>query len=215
MKSLILKDLYNIGHNAKSMLFILLVFAVFYIPLSGPQIYILICAVLCCMMTITTFSFDHTSNWTRYAMIMPVSKKDLVAGKFITLFIFTAGGSVFGLTAGLIGSAVTGKFSLSLTGVGEILFTALIAFAIAVIFGSMSIPLVFKFGAERARVILLIAFLVPMGICFVVYKLLAVSGVNLNEQHLFILLCCSPVFAFIWSYGMYRISCGIFARQEL
>lgn len=110
---------------------------------------------------------------------------------------------------------MTGKFSLSLTGVGEILFTALIAFAIAVIIGSMSIPLVFKFGAERGRVILLIAFLVPMGICFVVYKLLAALGVNLNEQHLFILLCCSPVFAFIWSYWMYRISCGIFSRQEL
>ena len=28
MKSLVLKDLFNIGHNAKSMLFILVVFAV-------------------------------------------------------------------------------------------------------------------------------------------------------------------------------------------
>lgn len=215
MKSLIMKDLYNIGHNAKSMFFILLVFAVIYIPLSGAQIYIFISAVLCCMMTITTFSFDNISNWTRYAMIMPVSKKDLVAGKFATLFIFTAGGTVFGLAAGLIGSAVTGKFSLGLTGIGEILFTALIAFAIAIIFGSMSIPLVFKFGAERGRIILLVAFLVPLGICFAVYQLLSVSGIKLNEQHLFILLCCSPVFAFIWSYWMYRISCGIFSRQEL
>lgn len=35
MKSLILKDLYNIGHNTKSMLFILAVFAVAFIPTSG------------------------------------------------------------------------------------------------------------------------------------------------------------------------------------
>lgn len=35
MKSLVLKDLFNIGHNAKSMLFILVVFAVALIPFSG------------------------------------------------------------------------------------------------------------------------------------------------------------------------------------
>ena len=38
MKSLVLKDLFNIGHNAKSMLFILVVFAVALIP-----IYICMC----------------------------------------------------------------------------------------------------------------------------------------------------------------------------
>ena len=40
MKSLVLKDLFNIGHNAKSMLFILVVFAVAFIPFSGVEGYI-------------------------------------------------------------------------------------------------------------------------------------------------------------------------------
>ena len=40
MKSLILKDLYNIGHNTKSMLFILLVFAVaLFLPLVWEHIF--------------------------------------------------------------------------------------------------------------------------------------------------------------------------------
>ena len=39
MKSLVLKDLFNIGHNAKSMLFILVVFAVALIPFSGVEGY--------------------------------------------------------------------------------------------------------------------------------------------------------------------------------
>ena len=42
MKSLVLKDLFNIGHNAKSMLFILVVFAVEIIPLSNKKGYILV-----------------------------------------------------------------------------------------------------------------------------------------------------------------------------
>lgn len=75
MKSLILKDLYNIGHNEKSMLFILAVFAIALIPTSGVAGYIFACAILCSMMIVTTFSFDDNSKWARYAMIMPVSKK--------------------------------------------------------------------------------------------------------------------------------------------
>ena len=52
MKSLVLKDLFNIGHNAKSMLFILVVFAVALIPFSGVEGYIFVCAILCSMMII-------------------------------------------------------------------------------------------------------------------------------------------------------------------
>ena len=59
MKSLVLKDLFNIGHNAKSMLFILVVFAVALIPFSGVEGYIFVCAILCSMMIVTTFSFEQ------------------------------------------------------------------------------------------------------------------------------------------------------------
>ena len=90
MKSLIIKDLYNIGHNAKSMLFMLLVFAFVFIPYSGPEAYIITSGVLCSMMVITTFSFDDHSKWMKYAMVTPISKKDLVASKFIVLLIFSA-----------------------------------------------------------------------------------------------------------------------------
>ena len=47
MRSLILKDLYNIGHNAKSMLFMLAVLAVVLIPTSGAPSYIIVSAILC------------------------------------------------------------------------------------------------------------------------------------------------------------------------
>ena len=149
MKSLVLKDLLNIGHNAKSMLFILLVFAIALIPFSGVEGYIFVCAILCSMMIVTTFSFDDNSKWTRYAMIMPVSKKELVGGKFIVLAIFCAVGSLFGLVVGSIGGLITNKITLDLIGIGELLFLTLISWVIALIFGSMSIPLVFKFGAEK------------------------------------------------------------------
>lgn len=215
MKSLILKDLFNIGHNAKSMLFILVVLAVALIPFSGVEGYIFVCAILCSMMIVTTFSFDDNSKWTRYAMIMPVSKKELVVGKFVVLAIFCAVGSLFGLVIGSIGGFAMRKITFDFAGIGELLFLALAAWVISLIFGSMSIPLVFKFGAEKGRVLLLVSFLIPAGICFGIYQLLAMLGVELTDQLVFILLCCSPILALAWCYVMYQISYRIFSRQEL
>lgn len=215
MKSLVLKDLFNIGHNAKSMLFILVVFAAALIPFSGVESYIFVCAILCSMMIVTTFSFDDNSKWTRYAVIMPISKKELVAGKFIVLAIFCAIGSLFGLIVGFIGGLITNKIVLDLAGIGKLLFLALVAWVISLIFGSMSIPLVFKFGAEKGRVLLLVSFLIPSGIGFGIYQLLAALGIVLTDQIIFVLLCCSPLLALAWCSVMYQISYRIFKKQEL
>lgn len=215
MKSLILKDLYNIGHNAKSMLFILVVFAFVFIPTSGVTEYIFACAILCSMMIVTTFSFDDNSKWARYAMITPVTKKDLVAGKFIVLAIFCIIGSLFGLVVGSIGGLIMKNISFDFVGIGELLLLALAAWVISLIFGSMSIPLVFRFGAEKGRVLLLVSFLVPTAICFGIYRLLIILGVELTDQIVFVLLCCSPIIALLWCCLMYQISYWVFAKQEL
>ena len=215
MKSLILKDLYNIGHNVKSMLFILVVFAVALIPTSGVAGYIFVCAILCSMMIVTTFSFDDNSKWTRYAMIMPVSKKDLVAGKFIVLAIFCLVGSLFGLVVGSIAGLTIKSISFDLAEIGELLFLTLTAWVVSIIYGSMSIPLVFKFGAEKGRVLLLISFLFPAALCFGIYQLFVILGIELTEHFMFALLCCSPIIALIWCYVMHQISYKIFTKQEL
>ena len=215
MKSLILKDLYNIGHNVKSMLFILVVFAVALIPTSGVAGYIFVCAILCSMMIVTTFSFDDNSKWARYAMIMPVSKKDLVGGKFIVLAIFCLVGSLFGLVVGSIAGLTIKSISFDLAGIGELLFLALTAWVVSIIYGSMSIPLVFKFGAEKGRVLLLISFLFPAALCFGIYQLFVILDIELTEHFMFALLCCSPIIALIWCYVMYQISYRIFTKQEL
>lgn len=79
----------------------------------------------------------------------------------------------------------------------------------------MSIPLVFKFGAEKGRVLLLVSFLLPAGLCFGVYKLLATLGIVLTDHILFVPLCCFPLPALAWSRAIYQINCRIFSKQEL
>ncbi len=214
MKSLIIKDLYNIAHNAKSVLFILVMFIAVFIPTSGVLQYIVMCAMLCSMMIVTTFAFDDTCKWTPYAMIMPVSKKDLVTAKFVVSAIFCAAGSVFGLLAGFLGGLAMGKITLHPAKIGELLLFTLSAWAISFIIGSTSIPLVFRFGAEKGRVLLVASVLLPSAVCVGAYRLLVVLGVQVTEGLMVILLCISPVLACIWCGAMYRISWRIFLKQE-
>lgn len=215
MKSLILKDLYNIGHNAKSMLLILLVFAVGLIMSSGVESYIISAGVLCSMMIVTTFTFDDNCKWSKYALIMPVCKKDIVKAKFIVLVIFCTVGVCVGTIFGVSGGLVMRKLVMSMESIVTMLFMAFVGLIVSVIFGSMSIPLVYKFGAEKGRMLLLVSFAVPLAICFIVYEILTLFGVEITDQLVFAILCASPLIALIWVYIMYRISCSIFSKQEV
>lgn len=215
MKSLILKDLYNISHNTKTMLFMLLAFAFIFVPTSGSESYMVVSCLLCSMMVITTFSFDERSKWERYAMIMPVSKKDVVAGKFVVLFIFSIVGVTWGFVVSLIGGVLANRIVLDKEGIVMLLVVALIAFEVAMILGSLSIPLIFKFGAENARMMSMLAILVPGVIVFLIYRLLLLLGISVTDQVMNTLMMLSPIAVLIWNYVMYKISYIIFMKKEL
>ena len=155
------------------------------------------------------------AKWTRYAIIMPISKKDLVAGKFIVLSIFNILGTLFGLVVSFMAGLAMGKVTFGLASFAEILFFAMVALAISLIIGSTYIPLIFKFGTEKARMLLVASLLIPAGVCFGIYLLLGIFGINLTEQFIFLLICCSLIIALFWCYVTYQISCRIFEKQEL
>lgn len=213
MKSMVLKDIYNIGHNARSMVLVLAVIAAAFIPSSGAAAFVYIGAIMCSMMVITTFAFDDNSNWNRYAAVMPISRNKIVLAKFIVLLIFSAAGAAGGTVIAVIGDMILGGGGLPHG--GDILCSAPAAAVIAVFFGSISIPLAFRFGAEKSRVLIFAAYLVPTGILFGIYKLLSMAGVEFTDKTILIILAISPVAVFLWSAGMYGISRRIFDRAEL
>ena len=111
MKSMVLKDLYNIKCNAKSVLVSFLVLAV---AMASTGVGVLYAgAVLCSSLIISTFAYDDRCDWTKYAMVMPVSRKELVAGKYVMLALMVVGGSVIAFLASLVSNAITGQIPLN------------------------------------------------------------------------------------------------------
>ena len=213
MKSMVLKDLYNMKGSVKSVLVTFLILAVAMASTGVGVLYAT--AILCSSMIVSTFAYDDRCGWTKYAMVMPVSRKELVAGKYVMLTLMVVGGIVIGFLASLVSNAITGQIPLNQSGIQELLFSTLVALVIGVVYGSIAIPLTLRFGAEQGRLLLFVAFLVPAAVCFAVYQVGKWLGVVLTDQGVVLLVCGVAVAALVWMAVSYRISCGIFAKQEL
>ena len=103
MKSLLLKDLYNMRTNVRYLLVMMLVFAVAFIP-NGYLNFLFITSTMFSVMMVSTFSYDEYAKWNRYALVMPIQKRDIVAGKFLMAVLF----SLFGVFLGGICSVIGG-----------------------------------------------------------------------------------------------------------
>lgn len=213
MKSVVLKDLYNMRGNGKSVLISFLILAV---AMASTGVGVLYSgAILCSSLIVSTFAYDDRCDWAKYAVVMPISRNELVAGKYAMLTLLVVGGMAVSFLASLVSNAITGQIPLNWNGLQELIFSALTALIFALVYGSVAIPLILRFGAEQGRVLLVAALLVPAAVCFVAYQIGKWLGIVLTDQGVVLLVCGAAVAALVWMAVSYRISCGIFAKQEL
>lgn len=209
MRGLMLNDLYNIGHNAKQILLIVVVWGICFAGSSDTGSYLVMFPVLFCMMTATTFSFDEKCGWTKYAMVFPVTRRDYVLEKYLVNFLFSLAGTLIGVALTLAANAVRGKEMDGSLGI-----YAMIGICIGLLVGGVFIPLLFRFGAEKARLILVAAVLIPVGIYVLLQHLLEEMDIVLTQQMIEDMIYVLPVGAVILSVVTFFISVHIFSGKE-
>lgn len=91
------------------------------------------------------FSADQMSGWARYARTLPVSDRQVVAGRFLSTLILQLAAGVYAVVIALINS-LSGN-----AGFMEELGTIMVFFSISVMGMGIMIPAAFKWGAEKAR----------------------------------------------------------------
>ncbi len=94
MKGLILKDLLNLRKQAR----IILLFVGFYFVLgminqSGDSFGGVV-ALLFAMLAVTAMAYDERAGWDKYALTMPVSRRDLVVSKYLLGVLLSLAGLV-------------------------------------------------------------------------------------------------------------------------
>ena len=213
MSGLVFKDLMILRKQGKAYLLILGVYAA--LALAGVFDYSIISSmmvVLLMMMPMATFSYDDLARWDKYAASMPVGRAGIVKSKYITTIVITGGAAVLCLAVNIIITAVGldemsfGVLSLALVGCLDI----------GLLINAVVLPLMFKYGAEKARGMTMAVLLVIFILVFGVSALLGEIGLEkLSERAIVfspLLMALAAVGSMLLSY---RIALRIYTKKDL
>lgn len=152
MSGLIYKDLINLGQQWKSYLLILVLWGGLSVIQKNPYFFSGMFSVYAVIVLLTAFGYDEKSGWDKYALAMPMSRSRIVLSKYVLALLVDA----LGLVTSMAFFAAA-KASVEETLTAQCIFQTLSLFLLAV-----QLPVIFKFGVEKARITVTMIILLPV-----------------------------------------------------
>ena len=153
MKGLVLKDLMVLKSTMKTVLVILVAFGIMG-SMGGNSFMTTFASVYAAILPMTCMAYDERSRFNRYAVAMPISPRDIALSKYITGLILAAAATAIALVIALFTKVPIGE-------------TAAGCMLIPVFYHTLMLPVMFKFGVEKSRLMVLIGVVIPaVGISF-------------------------------------------------
>lgn len=209
MKGLIIKDFISTKSYLKTLL--LMIIAIFGMGAFTDQIefFLPLLIVLMSMLTFVTFSYDQACHWDVYGRTLPISMKQVVLSKYLVGLISIVAGVVI-VTLLMFGFSLFPMVSFN----QESLMMIGIYTEVALIFLAFISPVIYRFGVEKSRLIMLLACFTPVFVLNLV-KSLGIGLPMVSEGTIQIFLMCSPIFSLILYAISFVLSVKIFCKQEL
>ncbi len=169
MTGLILKDFLILRKTLRSYLFVLVVYAgVAFTGVWSADIVGVLMVVTVTMLPMNVFAYDKQAKWDTYGLALPVGRTKTVAARYVCVLLLCL------LSVGL--TAILGMMLYAAGRVEEpveFLVSCSVTGLMAVLVNAIMLPLLYKFGPERARmmffgimggiVLLVVAALFPLG----------------------------------------------------
>lgn len=169
MKGLLLKDLLNLKKQGNVYLLMVGFYLVFSMVTENASFFGGMVCILSAMLPVTAMSYDERARWDKFALTMPISRKDMVISKYVLGLSFSTIGVIILFLCNLLTSLELSNnliMSLSFLGLGILIM-------------SLILPLLFKFGVEKGRILMMLIFFVPA----IFIMLLPSLGVSLSEPN--------------------------------
>ncbi len=210
MKGLLYKDFCVLKKQVKILIIFVVFYAIWSVLAQIPSMMGTMVIILSIMLPISSMSYDETGQWYRYAFSLPVSRRTLVLSKYMLGFLTAL--------AGLLVCAIGNLVILSLTNWENALeswITIGACLEVGVIFLSVLIPVLFKFGVEKGRFLIVAIALVPSMLIGLLAGMLKNTGIPMpSEEVLQAILYASPLFTLAIFLISFRISVGICKKKE-
>ena len=206
MLGLMIKDFYLSKKYFRSVFLIIAMFTLFSVLgqstfLSG------IITLFFAMVSITTCAYDDLAKWDKYALTMPVTRSDVVFAKYTVMLLFSVTGTLISVLIAIISCLVKGA---PIT--GDLFLSAVLILEIALLMMSILLPLIYKFGVEKARLMLMIVVMVPtMAIVFLQQAGFSIPNAGIIQM----LLSFSPLILLVIMGISFWVSNGLYQKKEL
>ena len=156
MKALLYKDLCVLWKQMKFMIFMVAIFCL--MPDTGFSLNTFFVAYAGLIIPVTLFAYDERAKWDALAAMMPYSTRDLVLSRYIFGWLST----VFAVLCYLAGQLL---FPGGHKPAGESALVLVITLAMTLVVQAVYFPILFRLGAEKGRLVMLV---VIVGIMVVV-----------------------------------------------
>ena len=161
MKGLLLKDWYQVRTSMKTMyLTVAFVLVIWVLSTSNAYVFpVSYAAIFLGILPVNLLTYDQSVGWVEYGRTLPVSKKTLVAEKYLIGLFCAAAAVVIG---GLFVTVIPLRTG---TAPDEDVLSLLAGSVCAILLiNGISLPLLYRFGAEKARMIYVLTF-AGLGAC--------------------------------------------------
>lgn len=210
MKALILKDFFLLQKQLKIVLVVMLFYAVLFVPQGMMDMMPFMAVMFGVMYVMTTMSFDETQKWDRYALCGPLSRLDMVRARYLTAMLLVVTAFVFGLLCYvLLPLFITAPRPLL-----QSLATLSAVSLVGLLWLSVIIPLMYKFGAEKGRLLIMGAVLLPVGAVVLFSKYAPPALTQFLLQHINYFLAALLLLVVVALFISYKISLRIYNNKE-
>ena len=203
MKGLIQKDL-RVLRQSNRLYFLLIVVYAFITVVTdmGFSFYSSMVTVVALLLPMNCFSWDNYAKWDSFAMALPLSRKEIVGARYLLLLLVL--GALLGLIQGNldVGMLIVSSFS-SLYG--------------AVLINALMMPLMYRFGPEKARLFMLVAIALVAGLVYFAVRLFTDAQVFTIPDAELVLVPAAVILALVLAGLLalsYCLSCRIYAKKE-
>lgn len=207
MKGLLLKDWYMSIRYCRAFLVLVGVFLVVSFFGNDNLFFRIYPTMIASIIPMSLISYDERDRWTAYSGTLPYTRRQLVSAKYLIGLFFGAFSFLVSLAAFAVFMITSDTFSIE-----SFLFIAVRLLVLGLIGPTFLLPFVFKFGAEKGRIIFYVMIGLP---CATGILLTGLGFQNALTQNNFIILLVMGVL----SIGLYALSWNLsiyfYQKREL
>ena len=169
MKGLLLKDFYMAAKYCRTYILIGVVFIAVSFAGSNSEnmFFVFYPCLLCGMVPVNLLAYDERSRWLEYSGPLPYTKAQIVSGKYVLCLCLQGVLLVLTALSQTVRMCMRGSFSPESLGL-----TLMILAAMALIVPSLMLPVIYKLGVEKGRML----YLAFIGLTFAIVGITATNA---------------------------------------